>query len=1220
MSNREPSRRALAASLLFPWLLFPSPQPPEGAQVLVQTPPAATAEALIGVVVESVGGWTLEKAGVQAGDVLLHWKRLPAPPANLEPAEGVLTGYFDWVELVMEQAPRGTVVLTGRRGEEAKEFNVKPGLWDAKVRPVLSPKLEQIYERGKAQLGGGDVEGSVATWREVVNAVPEGDARDLESWMLWRMGEAWGNRGEWGKAVELAREGTPGSARAKVAMWLEIGRFAATGEQFGPALDSYSSALYLQSSLSAESLVEATILTRQGEVEWSRGSLALAGELFQKALAIRERYAQASTAVAESLNCLGLVAWLRGQLDIADGLYSRALELDRSLAPESLEVASVLNNLGRLARDQGNQSLARLRYQETIRIKERLAPGSETLAVGLGNLGDLERESGELEKARALYLKSLFINKEIKDKEGIARSLVRLGLLAHDQGAWDVAYDYYRQAMRLRKQMAFRNLDIASSLHNLGLVAHNLGDSNRAIDFYLNALKIETEIAPESLRVANTLNNLGGVAWTRGDLISATDYYLRALEIRKRLAPGSPRVATSLNNLGMVKRARGELDAARAYHREALRIMEKLAPRSLAWAALMNNLASVEEAENNWSAASDHYLMALKVKQQLAPGSLDLALTLGHLADVSRARGQLSLARTYYRTAFDAFQIQSAHLGASYDVNANFRTQHHNFYLEFLELLLTQRSYGEAFLAHERYRAQIFLAMITERDIAYSVDIPAELDRERRRLGFLYDRTLKTLGGLNPRDHAREIDRAREELRRLDDEAGDVEVEIRKASPRLAALRYPEPLDAERARQALDPGTLLLSWSIGKGKSTLFALCHNAALEVHTVPFGEEALRAKVQHLLSILPEARGDSAVAVLRRNQLTAASHELFDLLLAPAAERIAASERLLILPDGPLHALPFGVLIHRSDEGVQDQYLAAWKPLHVALSATVFAELKNRRRGPPEAGVGAVAPPLLAAFGDPVYPQHLAALKDAPLEAVPAAAVQESDRIDPTVRGAAERGLFDFQPLPYTRREVEGIASLFPAGTARTFLGAEALEDRVKTLDPKTRILHFAAHAGIDEHLPSGSFIALTVPEETPEVEGQPPHDNGLLQVWEIVERVRIDADLVVLSACESGLGKELGGEGLIGLTRAFQYAGARSVMASLWNVNDQATAELMIRFYRHLRAGKTKDEALRAAQRELIESPIEIVDEKGEKQLFDASAPYYWAAFQVYGDWQ
>lgn len=175
-------------------------------------------------------------------------------------------------------------------------------------------------------------------------------------------------------------------------------------------------------------------------------------------------------------------------------------------------------------------------------------------------------------------------------------------------------------------------------------------------------------------------------------------------------------------------------------------------------------------------------------------------------------------------------------------------------------------------------------------------------------------------------------------------------------------------------------------------------------------------------------------------------------------------------------------------------------------------------------------------------------------------------------------------------------------------------------MKSLDPKTRILHLAAHGYTDEHLPSSSFVALTIPEDTSSADANPKRDNGLLQVWEIFEKVRLDADLVVLSACDTGLGEEQGGEGLIGLTRAFQYAGARTVMASLWSVQDQATSELMIRFYKHLRAGKSKDEALRQAQIELIRGPIEVVNEKGEKTLFDASAPYYWAGFQVYGDWQ
>ena len=162
---------------------------------------------------------------------------------------------------------------------------------------------------------------------------------------------------------------------------------------------------------------------------------------------------------------------------------------------------------------------------------------------------------------------------------------------------------------------------------------------------------------------------------------------------------------------------------------------------------------------------------------------------------------------------------------------------------------------------------------------------------------------------------------------------------------------------------------------------------------------------------------------------------------------------------------------------------------------------------------------------------------------------------------------------------------------------------------------RILHFATHGRFDDRIPLNSYLALTIPKDF-----RKDQDNGLLQAWEIYEDVRLDADLVVLSACESGLGDELDGEGLIGLTRAFQFAGARTVASTLWQVDDRATAELMQRFYRHLRAGMSKDEALRAAQMELIRGPVEMKNRQGRVVERDLSLPYYWAAFQIIGDWQ
>jgi CHAT domain-containing protein len=242
-------------------------------------------------------------------------------------------------------------------------------------------------------------------------------------------------------------------------------------------------------------------------------------------------------------------------------------------------------------------------------------------------------------------------------------------------------------------------------------------------------------------------------------------------------------------------------------------------------------------------------------------------------------------------------------------------------------------------------------------------------------------------------------------------------------------------------------------------------------------------------------------------------------------------------------------------------------------------VYAELKARRDDQATKQIA------MAAFGDALYPD----------EAAPSTRMADAQ-----IRDAAERGL-TLSRLLFSGSEVESIASVF-AGECHKYLRAEATEEHAKALSKDVRYIHFATHGFLDERLPLNSGLVLSIPPRL-----QIGRDNGLLQAWEVLEQLRIDADLVTLSGCNTALGQELAGEGLVGLVRAFQYAGAHSVLASLWSVDDRRTSLLMERFYRELRDGKTKDEALRAAQVGLLRSP-------------HSTRPFYWAGFVLNGDWR
>jgi CHAT domain-containing protein/Tfp pilus assembly protein PilF len=783
---------------------------------------------------------------------------------------------------------------------------------------------------------------------------------------------------------------------------------------------------------------------------------------------------------------------------------------------------------------------------------------------------------------------------------------------------------------------------MAASLNNLGAIAFSRGDLEAATAYYKDAVEAWKETAPDSLDLALGLSNLGNALLYRGEFDLARSYYEESLALRRKKAPHSLDTAGTLNNLGSLFQYQGKPEIAERYHQEALAIDERLAPHSLNMARSLANLSTLASRRGDLVRAKDLVSQALSISVELAPTSPDTAsmfTSLGLISrlagdtqraiklteraldlmnglsldteEVARARYELGKALLHdnpteasdqFEQAIAILERQIAKRAGLQDVRATFEAQHEGLYRDYVELLIQLGRPEDAFLVLERYRAKRLLTLLAERDLVISDEIPQELEETRRSVETRYDNLQRRMIAASNGKPSPDLAELAIEIRKTRIEHEAIVSKIKKASPRFASIQYPQALDLSATRECLDEGTVLLTYGIGNDDIHVFATSRNEPLLVRTVKLSEAEARERVAELRTLVEESRSLTRIGRGRRELLRQRAKSLYDLIIAPVEAVIARHKRILIVSDGPLHALPWGVLVREEKDAsaTKLQYLTEWKPFHVATSATVFSEIEKERSRLSAPVVVGNRTPALAAFGDPRFSQS-------PTKG-DLASIGES-----RVRGAVERG-FGFLPLPDSRIEVEKIGSLYGDG-AKTFLGYAASEENVKSLPRNTRIVHFATHAILDERFPLNSAVVLSIPEKFEEGK-----ENGLLQAWEIFEQVRLDADLVVLSACESGLGKEMGGEGLIGLTRAFQYAGARSVMASLWKISDHTTAELMVRFYKHLKDGLPKDEALRAAQMELIRGPIQVKNEKGEVEEIDASAPYYWAAFQIYGDWQ
>ncbi|MBP7864439.1 MAG: CHAT domain-containing protein [Acidobacteria bacterium] len=1120
--------------------------------------------------------------------------------------EELLAFRFDW------ETARDTRLTLDRAGAE-REANLPQGNWGCEFRADLSNPALQRLVQARAELKASETreQGMKALEALAVEAEEAGFAQ-TGLWVRLDLARTLGDRHRWKEAREVlqrVRQLAPERSFWQISAVLrEAETLGASGEN-DTAEAAFRRAKGLAEAGDSEMRLAAA-LSWWTRFEYTRGRLAEATTLGEAYQAICERLAPGSLAEAAGLNNLGVFALERGDLETSRALQARALEIRNRIAPGGLPVGRSLNNLGRLAQEMGDLAAAREYLINSLAIHQRLAPDGNACAANFDNLGIVAMMQGDLAAARA----------------------------------------YHLRALAIEERLAPDGPTVAGTLNNLGVVARGQGDLAAARAYFLRALAIKERLAPDSRSTGAALTNLGVVAQDQGDLPSARAYYLRSMAIEERLAPGSLSLAECLNNLGVVEEDLGNPEPSEAYFLKALAIRRRLAPESLAMATSLHNRGIAARKRGDLPAARESSLKATEIRRQLAPGSLALADSLRELARLERLAHDLPRATDLLSEAVDCLETQRGKTGGE-SAKTTFSSAHGAFYTDLIAALLDAGRPEQALETLERSRARALLEIVSTRYLDLRGHIPPSLLDRRNQLArerkTLYEKLALADSHTDPRD----IQAWRAGLLTLPQREDALAEEIRKASPLLAALEYPRPLDFRGMAAALAPGTLLLAFAVADKETFLFALrsplCpgrdavigkgrrrgETTRLDPGKTPpasagpaarDGRETPREGLSLRVLRLPLSRGALEESVRSfRDQLgpdaatetdsgswKAAAAKLYEALLGKVSREIAACDRILLLPDGPLHLLPFTTLLPPAQprfKGLKaGEALGLQKPISVEPSLTVYAELKAR--GPRARLPGQSA---WTGFGDPAYP-----------------APGKGEELRGGMAGWRTRG-FTLVRLPGTRREIVGISSLF-GRSARAFLGDQATETAVRALPKDTPYLHFACHGLIDAEFPMDSALALTPPPraEPPDAASEGDHDtDGLLQAWEIIQDLAVDAECVVLSACETGTGKVLAGEGILGLTRAFFHAGARSVVVSLWPISDESTFLLMEAFYRELLSGTPRDVALMRAQRALGgggappgRGPAPRAPDArpaAPNPRRDLSHPFYWAAFQLHG---
>ena len=949
----------------------------------------------------------------------------------------------------------------------------------------------------------------------------------------------------------------------------------------------------------------AVALTSLADIQADLNKFTESDKNFAEAIKILKQVNKGSAReAAVAWNLWGSSRLTRDLTEEAQRCYMTSEVILEQLFPDSLQVAGNLNQLGNVADEQGHLEEAQQFHSRALAIRERLAPGSLDVAYSLNNLGVLAIERGQLDEAQRQYSRAHDIVIRLKpNSHDAACSCNNLGDVAFQRGRLEEAIRFHTQALAIRERVEPDSVYFADSLNNLGNIVSAQGHQNEAAGYYDRALAVYERIKPGSLDVAMTLNNVAICARWRGKLEDARQCHTRALAIRERLAPGSLQVASSLEGLGTIASDENKLEEATQFYSRAASIYDQVAPDSLDVANCLNNLANVASDRNQLDEAERYLSRALAIKQELAPNSLDVSNALASFESLQRRRGSLPALNQYSERHLGVIQSLLVREASSQGGDTgSFGAEAANS--------LSRLGWQQNPAANYRWLVSLRAAGMTLQSRAQVTSRLASSDPKISNAMQNVQICTKSESDWVTTPRPKEMD-----SKTWDDKLFNLRQKKQSAELALSSLlknkdpRMSDDLSVkvEDVQQAVPKDHTLVeflrvaSWDEKEnqpGPDSYAAFVVNASSPVRYVKLAEASkVDNDVASFMSLvdLSNPNGED------EKERDALGKKLFQELVAPLGKLPA---NVLLAPDGSLHSLAFDALQNKSG-----RYL---------LETNSVSLVGGGRDLAVKAPTGPTSAPVVMGVGS--FDANMDHHSQAATTLAPK--LTEASSVD---RGNVKAG--KWSPLPSAEIEANEVAGKLGVSPV---LGEDAVEERFLSIK-SPKVLHLATHGFFfppafekpkDDRMQTASMgqrigyadnpmlrsgIVLAGANDEEKLRGA-----NFLPGWVTALDISLmdlrGTELVVLSACNTGRGEVKLSEGVFGLQRAFKFAGAQSLVMSLFDVPDTSTHKLMADFYDNWKPGSpsgTKQQALHAAKLKLLKDP-------------KTASPKNWAGFVLLGD--